>query len=163
MSEPGTRHPVLDLATDAWYVWLGVAAVSLSVAGVALSLPAAAPPAAGPVADAVDAVAASPNEARTTVDLAADAVRLGPQSVALRTGGNTATAPLAFGPVVPVTAGPLNRVLSGAPPRVVFDSPEAFADAVASESRRRSAWRPAPDRLIVRRVSWRAVDATLVG
>ena len=43
------------------------------------------------------------------------------------------------------------------------DSPAAFEDTTQQARERDPSWRPAPDPLTVRRVSWGGVDATLVG
>lgn len=154
---------MFDAPLDAWYVWLGLGAVSVAVAGTALSLPTAAPPASAPVADAVDTVAASPNEASSSVALSADEIRLSGRTVALRTDGGTARARLAFGPVTPVRRGVLRRVLDGAPPERTLSSQRAFRNALTDARNSSPEWRAAPDRLAVRRVEWGDVHATLVG
>jgi len=92
---------MLDAPLDTWYVWLGLGVVSVAVAGVALALPTSAPPAATPVADAVDSVAASPHEARTTVEVPGEQMRLASDAVALRSDGGTAHARFTYGPVTP--------------------------------------------------------------
>lgn len=154
---------MLDAPVDAWYAWLGLGVVSVAVTALALSLPTSAPPAAAPVADTVDGVASSPHEARETVEISADQVRLQPRSVALRSDGGTSHARFAFGPVTPVGDGPLRRVLGGERPETVFESRAAFAAAVDSAGNRTGTWRPAPDRLTAARVEWGETDATLVG
>ncbi len=154
---------MLDPPIDTWYVWLGLGVVSVSVAGLAFALPTTAPPTATPVADAVDSVASSPHDARTTVDVSADQFRIRPNSVALRLDGGTAHAELAFGPVTPVADGKLRRVLDGKQPDTVFSNRSAFETAVQTAQNRTVTWQEAPDRLIVTRVTWGDVDATLVG
>lgn len=154
---------MLDPPLDTWYVWLGLGGVSIAVAGISLALPTTAPPAATPVADAIDSVASSPHEARTTVDVPAEQIRLRPDAVALRSDAGTSHASLAYGPVTPVGDGRLRRVLGGTPPEAVFDSQEAFAHAARAARNRSGTWREAPDELTVARVQWGDVDATLVG
>lgn len=154
---------MLDPPADAWYVWLGLAAVSVSIAGMAISLQTAAPPQATPVADEIDSVAASPHEARTTVDVSADQLRLRQESVALRSDGGTAHAQVTFGPITPVSDGKLGRVLGGAHPSTVFDTKAEFESAIHRAHNRTGGWEEAPDQLVVARVTWRDVDATLVG
>lgn len=154
---------MLDPPLDTWYVWLGLGLVSVAVAGLALGLPTTAPPAATPTADTIDRVAASPHEARTTVDVHAEKVRIRPDSVALRSASGTAHAALAYGPVTPVSDGQLRRVLAGAQPRAVFTSVSAFEHAVRAARNRTARWRETPEELTVARVEWGAVDATLVG
>ncbi|WP_439025560.1 DUF7283 family protein [Haloarchaeobius sp. DT45] len=156
-----------DLQIDAWYCWVGLAAASLAVAGVAVELPTRPAPDAGAAADTVDAVAAAsyPTTAEHPID--ASAVRLGPTRLSLRNAGGTSHASFAFGPVVPVSAGTrLHRVATGTPPESVFDSPTAFGRAVSAARERADArtagWRPADDRLLVTRVHWEETNVTLV-
>jgi hypothetical protein len=154
---------MLDPPIDTWYVWLGLGVVSVAVAGLALALPTTAPPTATPVADAIDSVASSPYEARTTVDVPADQLRLRSDSVAVRSDGGTAHAQLAFGPVTPVGDGKLRRVLDGNQPKTVFSNRSAFEAAIQTAQNRTGTWQEAPDRLVVTRVTWGDVNATLVG
>lgn len=154
---------MFDTPLDAWYVWLGVGMVSVTVAGTALALPTAAPPSAAPVADAIDNVASSPNQAYATVDVVADRVRISPRSVALGGDGGTARARLAFGPVTPVGSGTLGKVLSGHPPDSVFASKRAFNMSLRRARQASNRWRDSPETLTVRRVRWGGVNATLVG
>ena len=156
---------MFGLPIDSWYVWVGLAAVSAALVGVAVELPTARPPDAAAVAATVDGVAASPYDAVGEHPLRADDVRLSARRIALRRDGTTARAEFAFGPVVPVPPGdgPLRGVLYGSSPAERFGSRAAFEVAVERARTRDPDWRPAPDRLTVRRVSWRGVDATLVG
>ncbi|WP_435361294.1 DUF7283 family protein [Haloarchaeobius sp. DFWS5] len=157
---------MFDVPMDAWYCWLGVAAVGLVVAGVAVELPTTAPPDATGVAATVDAVAGAtyPSTAEHPVD--ADAARLGPHRLGLRNDGGTAHARFAFAPVVPVgDGGPLARVATGAHPRQVFDSPAAFqraADRRIASVGEDPRWRPVDGRIVVRQVHWEGVRVTLV-
>lgn len=156
---------MFGVPVESWYLWVGLAAVGAALVGVAVELPRTAPPDATAVAATVDGVAASPYDAVGEHPLRADAVRLTARRVALRRDGTTARAEFAFGPVVPVPPGdgPLRRVLRGGTPADRFESPAAFEAAAGRARERDPAWRPAPDRLTVRRVSWGGVDATLVG
>lgn len=154
---------MLDPPLDTWYVWLGLCAVSVTVAGLALAVPTAPPPSADPVADTVDSVAASPHEARTTVDLSASEIRIRPRGVGLRSDGGSAHARFAYGPVTPVRGGKLARVLDGAHPETVFDTRAVFRETLESARAAEPRWRRAPDRLTVVNVQWGEVDATLVG
>lgn len=163
MSERATRPPVFDAPLDTWYLWLGLCAVSVAIAGVALALPTTAPPDAAGVADTIDGVASGRSETRTTVSLAAETIRLGPRRIALRTGDATAHAQFAFGPVTPARTACLTTVLEGTPPGAVFRTATAFQSALDRDRSRRPTWRPAPETLVARHVSWRGVNATLVG
>lgn len=152
---------------DAWYLHAGLATVGLALLGVTTGLPTNPPPDATGVARVVDGVASSPHAAVGEHPLDADRLRLTPRGLTLDGPGGRAGATFRFGPVTPVEPGSdLARVLSGAPPDRVFDSPEAFA-GVTERCRRAAArdpaWRPAPDRLVVRHVEWEGIDVTLVG
>jgi len=154
---------VFDAPLDTVYVWVGLGAVSLAVAGTVLSFPTTSPAAAGAVADAVDTVAASDHEARDGVAVPAGEMRLGPRALALRTPDGTAHARFAYGPVVPVREGPLRQVLLGTPPEDGFDDRTAFRRALERARSRDPVWRETPERLHVRRVSWGEGNGTLVG
>lgn len=146
-------------------MWVGLAVTSAAVLGTAVGLPTAAPPAPAPVARTVDAVASSPHPATAEHPLDAGAVRIGPTGVGLRTDGGTAREPFAYGPVTPVPpdADRLRAVLTGDPPSRAFETPAALAGRATRARQRDPDWRPAPDRLVVRHVTWEGVDVTLVG
>lgn len=155
---------MFDAPIEDWYVWLGVAAVSVAVLGVAIGLPSATPPRATAAADAIDRVAASPAGATGSHSLRAQEIKLDSKRVSLRGRGGTAHAEVAFGPVTPARANNrLQRVLAGTPPAAVFASREEFATAVSAARERRPTWRPVPSSLEIRRVSWEGEDVLLVG
>lgn len=154
---------MFETSIDAWYAWLGVAAVSVAAFGTVAALPSETPPAAASVADAVDRVAASPYEAQTTAPIEATEYRLTPGQIALRNDRGRSRATFAYGPIAPATDGSLRAVLEGAPPTTQFASPAAFERAIERAHQEGMGWRPAPDAIRVRRVSWEGVDATLVG
>lgn len=154
---------MFDAPLDALYVWLGLAAVSVAVLAVVLSLASVPPPSPIRVANAMDEVAASPNEAVRHIALDVDAVSLRPWQVGIRTSGGTARATVTFGPVTPVRRGALRDVLSGRSPAETFETPDAFESALARARRRAGGWTDAPATLVVRRVSWGGVNGTLVG
>jgi hypothetical protein len=56
----------------------------------------------------------------------------------------------------------LRSVLDGKRPAAVFETESDFAAAI-DRSQTALDWRPAPERLVVTRVSWGDTDATLVG
>jgi hypothetical protein len=161
----GTTVPVLGTPADAWYVWLGLATVSVALLGTATGLPTAAPPDAGAAARTVDAVASSQYPSTAEHPLDAAAMRLDPAGIALRTEGGTVREPFGYGPVTPVPpdASRLRAILTGDPPERVLDSPAALAARAARNRQADPDWRPAPDQLLVRRVTWEGVDVTLVG
>ncbi|MFB6205037.1 MAG: hypothetical protein ABEJ05_00710 [Haloglomus sp.] len=156
---------MLGTPADAWYVWLGLATVSVALVGTVTGLPTAAPPDPAPVARTVDAVASSPHPTTAGHPLDAEAIRVGPAGVALRTDGGPARASFAYAPVTPVPpdATRLRAVLTGDPPARVFDSPATLVARAASLRRHDPAWRPAPEQLLVRRVAWEGINVTLVG
>jgi hypothetical protein len=154
----------MDLPLDAWYAWLGLAAASATLLGIAGALPTQPPPDAAGVADTVDRVAVGGATATAEHPLAARAVRVGPRRLGLRNGAGAAHATFAFGPVTPVPGnGRLSAVLGGTPPDRAFDSPAAFRRTARRARDRDPTWSPAPDALRVRRVTWEGVDVTLVG
>lgn len=163
ISGGATRHPVFDAPLDTWYIWLGLCAVSVAVAVTALGFPTAAPPDAAVVADAVDSVASGEAQNLETVPIHADSLRLGPHRVALRSDGGRSHARIAFGPVTPVRTDRLEAVLDGTRPATLYRSASAFESALERARSGRTDWLSAPARLTIRHVSWRGVNATLVG
>jgi hypothetical protein len=153
---------MLDTTADSWYTWLGLVATSLAVGGVVAGLPTSVPPDARAVAASVDEVAASPYDEREHVPVPADAIRLDASGLSLRSDGGTAHASFAL-EVTPAAGSRLVAVLRGVPPGEVYRTEDAFATALQEARDEDREWRPAPDRLTVRRVTWGDVDATLVG
>lgn len=147
---------------DAWYVWVGVAAVTIALCGAVLSLPLRPAPDAAGAADTVDAVAAGERPATAEHPLDAAAIRLGPHRLAMRSPAGTARAEFAFGPVTPVSDDRLRRVLHGAHPAEVYDSREAFRQAVVDARATEPTWEPVERTLVVRRVYWGEFGVTLV-
>lgn len=115
------------------------------------------------VATAVDAVVASPAVSMGRYAVAADAVRLGTDTVALRRGGVVSRADFSA-PVTPVHHGTLLwELLQGARPDHLFRRVDGFERAVAAAQACDHDWRPDVDRIRVRPVRWRGVEATLIG
>jgi hypothetical protein len=154
---------MLGIPVDGIVVWAGLALVSLTALGVAADLPTSVGPDAGGVADAIDRVGASPYGATTTVPVHAAEIRLGSTAVSLRRAGSTSHATLALGSATPVGDGRLRRVLRGTPAHRVYASKADFRRALDRYPVRPIEWRPAPDELRIRRVTWGEFDATLVG
>jgi hypothetical protein len=155
-----------DTAVESTYVWLALALVSAGILGFALRVPTAPPPDAKPVARTIDSVAASPHEATARQPVDARRIRIGAHRIGLRGPGGDAHASLAYGPVVRVAGGDgdrLRRVLRGVPPERAFRSESTFARVLDRSRTREPSWRPAPETLIVRRVTWGDANATLVG
>lgn len=154
---------MFDTPVDAWYVWVGLAIVSVATLGVALAFPTATAPDAAAAADVVDATAAHSHPATANRSLDADEVRLGTDGIALRDAGGTSRATFVYGPVTPVVEGSvLWEVTRGAAPAHVFDDAAAFRRATRDARRRTPTWRRSDDRLTVRSVSWEGIDVTLV-
>lgn len=155
---------MLEPPIDAIQVWLGLSLASVAVLGVVTALPTAPPPDATAAAGTVDAVASSRYAAATDHPLDGATVRLSPRRLRLDRGAATATATFAYGPVTPVEPGsPLARVLTGTSPDRVFDSPTAFRSAAERSRERAPIVASDANRLVVRRVTWRGTDVTLVG
>ena len=155
---------MLDVPVESTYVWLGLAVVSAVLVGLVLRVPTTPPPDATQTARVVDSVASSPYEAQGRQSLDAAAIRLGSERVGLRTDGGAAHASFACDTVVPALGeGKLSAVLRGRSPDGIFESRAAFAAALNESGTTDPAWQPAPDVLLVRRVVWGDVNATLVG
>lgn len=154
---------MFDGVVDAWYVWIGLSIASVALFGVVGSLPTTPPPDATGLAETVDRVAAGDSGVTAEHAVAATAVRVAAGRVALRNGAGTAHADVAFGPVTPAFDSRLSAVLHGSPPARRFDSPDAFRAATERARNATPSWRPVDGPVVVRRVSWNGVDATLVG
>ncbi|WP_415380820.1 hypothetical protein [Halosimplex sp. TS25] len=157
---------MFDTAVESTYVWLALAVVGAGVLGLALRVPTAPPPDATGVARTVDSVASSPHEATGSHPVDARQMQLGSHRLSLRGPGGDAHASFAYGPVVPATGGDgdrLGAVLQGVPPGRAFASKQRFERALDRSRTRDPSWQPAPERLVVRRVTWGEVNATLVG
>lgn len=156
---------MFDAPADAWYVWLGVAIVSVAVTGIALELPSEPPPDATAAANAVDRSAGSTYDATATYDHGAAEVRFDDRGLSLRNAGGAAHASVAFGPITPVTVDDdLAAVLNGEAPKDRFRNPKSFADAAehAQIGANDRGWRSASGTLRVRTVTWGDVRVTLV-
>ncbi|WP_255150675.1 DUF7283 family protein [Halorarius halobius] len=156
---------MFETTVDAWYVWLGVSLAGAAAFGVAASLPTTAPPDATAAARVVDGVADSRYAATGEAPLSrATEIRLSPAGIGLRGAAGAAHASFRAESVTPVGRDErLRRVLDGARPGDAFAGPESFRAATRSARARAPAWRPAPETLRVRHVTWRGIDVTLVG
>ena len=155
---------MFDTPADTPPVLVALSLVSTALAGVAFAASPAPAPRAAPLAGTVDAVAAADTSATETRRVNADALRITPHQIAVRSDTGTAHAQFAYGPVVPVREDTrLWDVLQGTPPDDRFGSPAALEVAADRATDREHRWRHDPQRLTVRRISWRGVDVTLVG
>lgn len=155
---------MLDVPVESTYIWLGLALVGVALFGLAVRVPTTPPPDAGPVARTVDSVASSPYEASGRHPLDTDQIRLGSERVAVRNSAGTDHAAFAYDDVVPVFGDEaLAAVLRGRPPTTQFAGRSEFAAALDARRTHEPSWQPAPEVLIVRRVEWGDVNATLVG
>lgn len=154
---------MFDAPIDGVYAWLGVAVVSIAVAAVAVSLPSTVPPDASAVAAQIDRVATSEHRVATSIQPDADAMRVRASQVSLRRDGTTAHAPLVGERVVTADTDALAALLAGQPAESVYTDRAAFARAVDEVTAGQGTWRPAPEHLQIRRVTWGEIDVTVVG
>ena len=164
----------LETPADAWYVWVGVALVSIAVAGVVAGLPGQPPPDAEKAANTVDRVAAS--EYGTPAEYAPDAAaaRVGTRQIGLRNDGGTQYASVSLEPITPVAAtrgethAAAQALLSGASPQAVVEETTIVSERALWERletvRERvdtsgANWRPVDGQLRIRSVR---VDGALV-
>ena len=153
---------MFETHVDTLYVWVAVGAVSVAVFGVVTQLPTAAPPDGAATVQTIDEVATSPPGSVATRELDAEEWSLTTRQVGLRSDGGTVHETL-LRPIVPATNASLVAVLDGVRPSTVFEDGAAFANATDRATTNGTRWRPAPDRMTVRRVAWGGVDVTLVG
>ncbi|MBX0293472.1 DUF7283 family protein [Haloarcula nitratireducens] len=155
---------MLETHAETPFVWVALAAVSVAVLGVVVESPSTAPPDAAATAATVDEIATSPPGSVATRDLTATEWTLTSRQVGLRADGGTAHATF-LRSVVPAVEGRLAAALDGRRPSELFGSPAGFRRAVerAETGTAAGEWRPAPERVTVRRVAWGGVDVTLVG
>lgn len=171
----------VETPVDAWYVWLGVAIASVTIAGVALSLPTQPPPDATAAANTIDAVAGSTQTATASYDHDAVAVRLDTGRISLRNDAGTAHAAVAFESLTPLSAvenntvrRALERIADGGKPSDVLSRPafdtlseadlrDATARARATRRSGGAEWRPATSQLTVRRLTLGGTTVVLVG
>lgn len=157
----------LEAPADAWYVWVGVALVSVAFAGVALSLPTIPPPDANAAANTIDRVAANDYGASATYDHDAEQFRVGPTQLWLRNQGGTSRATVAFGTMTLARYNEsLEAVLYGGDVGEQFDDREEFEEAVEDARDEtiasREQWRSTSGKLRVKRVTWGDTNVTLV-
>ncbi|RQG93118.1 hypothetical protein EA462_02625 [Natrarchaeobius halalkaliphilus] len=162
----------LEAPADAWYVWIGVSAASIVIAGVVLGLPTGPPPDANAAANAIDRVAGSPYSASVVHQYEADEIRLQEgKTVVLRNDHGDAHSSIAFGSVVLVTDDErLENVTGGTPFHDEFESEldrtdvdgtaEFLARIADSRADTDGEWHPAGERLIVRNVRVPPDEAT---
>ncbi|MFW6017322.1 MAG: DUF7283 family protein [Halapricum sp.] len=92
----------LEAPADGWYVWMGVALVSVATMGVALGLPSGPPPDANAAANAIDRVAGSAYEGDASYEHDARFYWVDGERIAMKNDDGVAKATLAYGPAVPV-------------------------------------------------------------
>lgn len=164
----------LEAPADAWYVWVGVALVSIAVAGVVAGLPSQPPPDTTTAANTVDRVAASEYGTTATYDPDAAAARIGTRQIGLRNDGGTQYASVSFGAMTPVAAArgtthaAGTALLAGASPQETVEQTAIESELELQERlagvRERidmtgATWRPVDGRMRVRSVR---VDGTMV-
>lgn len=154
---------MFELPIDAWYVWIGVAVVSIAVLGLVSAFPTTPPPDAVGAADTIDEVAAGSYPASATHHVVADRIAIGPHTIKLDGEGGRTSASLSFGPITPAFDDQLRPVLAGTPPNQVFDNPVAFHQAAIEASAQEPEWHRTSGKVRVRQVHWGSVRVTLTG
>lgn len=131
----------IEAVADAWYVWIGVAVVSVGIAGIVLSLPTQPPPDASGAANTAERVAASEYGTSAVTEHDATDARIGTRQISLRNDGGTDHASVAFASLTPVdraegkTRDAAEALLSGETPAQFvaedhrFDSEVELSDA----------------------------------
>ncbi|RQH01291.1 DUF7283 family protein [Natrarchaeobius oligotrophus] len=152
----------LEAPIDAWYVWIGVSAVSIVVAGVVLGLPTGPPPDATGAINTIDRVAGSPSEASASHQHDAEELRFRDgKTLELRNEHGHTHSSLTHGSVVLVTDDErLENVALGKPFDEAFraeldrenvDATAEFVDRITdAHATADGEWHPAGDRLVVR-------------
>ncbi|GAB3686206.1 hypothetical protein GCM10028857_17910 [Salinarchaeum chitinilyticum] len=147
---------------DAWYVWIGVSMVSLAVLGVAVVATPEPPSTATAAAETIEEVAASRVPASATHPIDADRIRVGEYRLVIE-GDTVETATIDHGRMTPAQRDTkLRRVAMGASPADVFESVEAFADAIEAAREAQRIVEPVGDELIVRKCSYGGENVLLV-
>jgi hypothetical protein len=156
-----------EAPVDGWYVWLGVALVSVWLAAFALGLPSQPPPDATRAANTIDRVSSSSHQAEAAYEHDAREVKIDTKQVWMRNDGGTTQESIAFGSLTPVHAvenhdkrEALDRIMYGQHPRAVLDDYSFGATALldeAEDTRTRidqlgAEWRPAEGVLRVRKI-----------
>lgn len=164
-----------EAPVDGWYVWLGVALVSVWLATFALGLPSQPPPDATRAANTIDRVSSSSHQAEAAYEHDAGEIKIGTKQVWMRNDGGITQESVAFGSLTPVHAveddnrqEALERIVNGQHPRAVLEDYSFGAAALlneATDARERidqqgAEWRPAEDVLHVRKIE--IADETLV-
>lgn len=153
-----------EAPVDAWYVWLGVAMVSVAVAGVAIAFPSTPPPDANKAANAVDKVAGDPYGGTVSYEHDGKEYWVGLSQFALKNDGGVSQASVRFGEVAPVWPNSkLAKVLNGSDPKDVFDSEVAFESAIETAQQDGfQTWYPASGMLRAKTVIWGDNRVTLI-
>ena len=157
----------LEAPVDGWYVWLGVALLSVALLAFAISLPSQPPPDATRAANAIDRVASSSHQAKASYEHDATEIKIDTKRVTMRNDGGTAQESVVFGSLTPVHAvtdddrrEALERITYGQHPASVLEDYSFGSSALRQEAaaareridRTGAEWRPAEGVLYVRRV-----------
>lgn len=150
----------LESPADAWYVWFGVAIVSVAIAAVAIGLPSGPPPDANAAANAIERVSGSSYDASVAHDHDADEVRIDATRISMRNEHGTTHASIAFGEVVPVMGNDrLENVVYGEVVDDEFGTSQEFIGSIdAALDENGNEWRLGRSELVVRSVSWEPDD-----
>ena len=151
-----------EAPVDAWYVWLGVAVVGVSLLGFVLGLPAQPPPDATKAVNTIDRVAGSTQASAARYEHDAEVVKIDTRRIAMRNDGGTTRAATAFDSLTPVSAfedaatrAALERIVDGQPPG------EVLAEYRFDTTALRIAAQRTRERIDNNGTTWRVADGVL--
>ncbi|WEL17713.1 Putative pilin/flagellin [Halorhabdus sp. SVX81] len=152
-----------EAPVDAWYVWIGVAVVSVTLVGFVLGLPSQPPPDATKAVNTIDRVAGSTQESAASYSHDAAEIRIDTRRVAMRNDGGTTRESVAFGSLTPVKAvenatmrESFDRIVHGQRPESVIAEYSFNTTALLSKAERTR------KRIDTNGVEWRRTDGELV-
>jgi len=153
----------MEAFADRWIMYAGLAVLSFTLLGGALSVQSVPPPDADAAANTIDEAAGSGGGTHLEYEHNAEAVRAGAKQFGLRNGGGESYESIAFGTMVPVTVGEtyyekLGKVLAGEQWQNVFADKQSFrnaADAATQDATSNEEWHEASGTL---RVTAEVVD-----
>ncbi|ACV10200.1 conserved hypothetical protein [Halorhabdus utahensis DSM 12940] len=166
-----------EAPVDAWYVWVGVGVVSVTLFAFVLGLPSQPPPDATKAVNTIDRVAGGTQESAARYPHDAVEIKIDTRRVAMRNDGGTTRESVAFGSLTPVAAvenatirEALDRIVHGQRPASVvaeyrFGTTTLLSAAEQTRNRidrEGVEWQRADGELIVRRIDIDGTSLVLV-